>query len=242
MLRTVTVIAALLLVAAPAAHAGQCAPRLLTPAVVTPDGAALPADGGLLVVDQEPAQASLAPGVGARPFPGPIGDWRLVAGKQRIAPTVKTVAPGLRVIAPAGTRLVGARKVPIATFSVDKAPRPALAAPVATGVIERTSGGRRSYTTLRAELKAPAAPGRYLVVLGQDGAPRSWGQAAPGGREVIVYASGGCTTVPDGTIASRRGEQVRLVWVDADGRTSPPSAPLTVMSDPSTLGGPASQD
>lgn len=222
--RRSAVIACLLLVTASRADAGECAPQLLTPTIATPENATLPSGGGLLVVERS-GRSDMA---GA----GPVTDWRFVDGKKRVAPVARTLAPGLSVLAPVGSRLETLKKQKIRTFRRSTDAAPPLAAPAIKKVEQiRSRQGYRITTFVRAELAAPAPAEQYLVVFDKDGkTARSFGVAAKDATAVTIYIEAECTVVPDKTLRTDAGEQIKLAWVNATGQMSPLSAAFTVES------------
>jgi hypothetical protein len=184
--------------------------------VLTPDQAAI-ADGGGIVVGTLPQIGEGDPDHGA------AADWTLDKAKV----TVKHIGPGLDVIAGAGA-LVDKDGKAIVTVKHGK---PAELPPPGIASLERKdSRSKHPWTQTTASLSAdPPATAVALVVLDKSGAARSWGRVTANAKSIAVFTSGGCATQPDGTTDSAANEEVRLVWLDASGRLSKPSAPIKVV-------------
>ena len=202
------------------AAAGDCAPLQMMPVLATADGAELPPDGGLVIADE--LSSNQLPKPGQVTPNGPLEDLRFVDGKRRTAPSVKAVAPGLVVLQAVGTRLEDKRRNKLLTFTRATTAQPAIEAPKATAVVRTTSWpGRKRFQSVSVQLAAAAPADRYLVVFDHTGKiGRSWGRGDGSATTVIVYRSGECTTVPDGTHPSAPGDEVRLAWLDRTGRMS----------------------
>jgi hypothetical protein len=211
-----------LVVATRVAVAGECPSEPLAARPLTADGAEIAADGGIVVVYERQAADE--------PKRGLVKDWRFVDGKQRTAPTVKTVAPGVEVLQPAGTLLQDARGKKLLGFSRAKAATSVLEAPsVAAAVRNASAAGQRIVETLVVQLQATAPADRILVVFDKAGkVARSWAHATGSTRNIAVFSKGGCALVAEGTTDSQVGDEVRLAWVDLSGRLSPLSPAIKV--------------
>lgn len=204
--------------AATPAVAAPCALIENRAAVLTPDGAAIADGGGIVVGTMPDAQRDM-------PDRGAPSTWK-VAGK---AASLRHVAPGLDVIAATGPATVsGADGKPIA--SVKHGAPAALDAPKLTAVTSFTSQTRHPWTRVDALLAGdPPAAAVALVVFDKAGTTaRSWSRAIGNARDVTVFFSSGCERYPDGTSGAGVGDDVTLAWLDASGRLSKLSAPVTV--------------
>jgi len=212
----------MLVVSTRVAVAGECPSEPLAARPLTADGAEVAADGGILVVYER--QAADAPKRGL------VKDWRFVDGKQRTAPAVKALAPGVEVLQPAGTLLQDAKGGKLLGFSRAKAATRVLDAPGVSAVVRnRAAGGQRIVETLVVQLDATAPADRLLVVFDKDGkVARSWGRGIGSTKNVAVFSKGGCALVADGTADSQVGDEVRLAWIDMSGRLSRLSPAITV--------------
>ncbi len=215
------------------AVAGQCQEPRLTPHIVTPQGASVPDDGGVLVAHQD-SQSSLGGG-----FLDPRAKLRFFAGKTSKPAVPRTVAPGLVVLEGPGTSLVDGmnpRKRTLLTFGRPAVPPPALATPKVKSVTFHRGQSRRPRTSVVVKLGATTTARQILVVLDAEGTgARSWGIAAVGADTVEVYAVGECTGVPDGTRPTAAGDDIRLAWVDLTGRLSAPTSVIRVVAAPEVL-------
>jgi hypothetical protein len=198
------------------ANAGACARNVpLTPHVLNQAAArsGLPAGGGLVFAslpDNNIAGGAAPPELGA---------------------DVTWLAPGLAV----------QRSAPDKADKPTKPP-PLVAAPVVRAVRFSPAMGMHGIMSLVAELaRKPPAGVLALVVLdaGKARTPRSWGlvrdpseiglEPESDGMQIIVFSGGGrCVEMIRDLIASNVGDRVVLAWVDAYGRLSKPSSPITV--------------
>ena len=211
-----------LVVSTRVAVAGECPSEPLVAKPVTADGAEIAADGGIVVVYERQAADE--------PKRGVVKDWRFVDGKQRTAPTVKTLAPGVEVLQGAGTLLQDAKGGKLRAFSRAKTAPSVLDAPSVSAVVRNvSSAGRRIVETLVVQLSSTAPADRILVVFDKAGkVARSWGHGTGSTRNVAVFSKGGCALVAEGTADSQVGDEVRLAWVDTSGRLSKLSPAIKV--------------
>jgi len=225
------ILAAVLICAlAPAAEA-KCARWGLKADVLTPTGAAIAADGGILVGAVEASDAALDSGDTASQ-PG----WRLRIGSAVATPTQVPLAPGLVLYRlPANAtegRLIDDHRATVGTVTVG--PKTAtLGAPKLKRIGRDARGGRRPSSRITVELAAPAPIGAVILVLADaKGKPRSWGKlTATGEIKILAFDQGRCRVLPNGTVESKPGERVTAFFVDASGRKSPLSAAVAVTSD-----------
>lgn len=206
-----------------AASAGECAPRRLSPRIVTANKATIPPGGGLLVAEgmnEGPVTAES----------GAIKTWRFVDGKRRSAPKQRTIAPGLYVLDVVGSRLDNSVGGTIRTFTKGTAAPAALPAPSAKSIEEaRVRAGNRIQTYVTVTLAKAPTTDLFLVVRDKDGkVARSFAAVKAGETTAIIYTAGECTVLPDGTQVIQAGDKLTLAWVDATGIASPSSAAITV--------------
>lgn len=206
------------------ALAGECAPRILSPTIATADGATIPKGGGIVVVQ------SLGDGLAAH---GPMSSWRFVDGGRVVALSSRTIAPGLTVLEPIGSRLQTTARGKPRTFTVTSA-ADLLAAPKVKSVEQtRTHQGYRVTTTVSVVLDKPATAAQFLVVYDKDGkVARSFGTAKAGDTRVDIYTAAECTTLPDGTLVTQAGDAITFAWLDPTGRLSARSAVAIVTAPP----------
>ena len=230
MLRSIAIVAGCaLLAASPSPGQAKCARMGLAPVVLTPQNAAVPLDGGVVV--------------GITGAPGDHGDvdevvqrtWRFRVGAALHEPKIETLAPGLAVYrlpvkAPKAQLEDGGKVVQgKITFGEDKPL--ALAAPKVKRIThQRTITGRGSSARTEVELGEAVPPGAVAIVLADaKGAARSWGGIDVGALGAVPYAQSRCGVLPNGTLESSAGDQVTVFWVDRAGRRSPASAPVKIV-------------
>ena len=194
------------------ALAGPCAVIPNEPVILTPDKATIPADGGI-VVALEPAY---------HPTPGgptpPLDTWTFGDGRK-VRPV--HLAPGLETVPVTGATAT------LKWVTVGAGKRAPLAAPKVVQVAVKTAVEmRHSSTTVTATFADVPAGVIAVVAFDKTGAAKSW--AIPSGKTAAIYATGGCTTSPNGTTPTNRGETITLAFVDDGGRMSAPSTAVTV--------------
>jgi len=171
---------------------------------------------------------------GGKLDPGDVAvqaSWRVRIGADARPPAIATIAPGLAVYRVAATDSETAtleddkHRALITVKVVHTADK--LAAPRVKRVYHSVSHGRHGSTDVIAVLDGSAPEGALALVLADEkGVARSWGQGS--GSAWTVLSSGGCRTIPNGTVLSGAGDKVTLFWLGADGRVSPATKPLVV--------------
>ncbi len=203
-------------------HAGDCAPQFPRPRIVTPDGAAIPVGGGILVEHTTNTN-------GAALEAAPIKAWRFAQGKRRVAPKERELAPGLTVLEVAGTSLENGRGHTLRGFTRAKDGPVAPTVPKVKAVeLVKSHAGYRVNTHVTVELEEAIPAALFLVVFDGEGKPRSFGRSQRASTSVEVYSAGECITSPQGTLPTHPGDTVRLAWVDDTGLMSPMSEAKTV--------------
>lgn len=218
--------------AAPPA-AARCAMQGLVPRSLTPTTAALPRDGGGIVVGLRSAPGE------DQPMPAGI---QLSRGRRSQDLIARELAPGLVRFAAVSRLLPGtwtaAALGPTASLSVGRQPLPGV--PTRPGVAEMrrvAATGMSARRTPRAEVRAtlefPVPEGIVAIVAywGEDGPAAAWEPAIQGQREIVVWQEPArCQRAPEGTLAPPEGEGVvgRIAYVDAFGQVSPISAAVPV--------------
>jgi hypothetical protein len=203
---------------------GRCRTTPPPIAVLTAPGATLSTGGGVVIYSDT----------------GKLPAWRAHGGKPLDHAAVTAIAPGLfRIAAPAGDlTLDGADGKPVIT--VHRAPTghdlPALAAPHLVSVDSSEKNSPVRVQRVIAELDGHAPVGAIALVIyavGDHGnVALSWADlrvAPPAENIYIMFAASHCEPAPEGAAAALGGEHVVVAWVDASGRESPPSAPVTVV-------------
>lgn len=213
---------------APGAAAGDCMMWGLSPKVINPDAAIDAATGGLVVAAVPEARGSLERGDAA------IRDWQLATPKGAVKPTITSLAPGLAVYRPpAGAtgklELVDGQR-PVAGFSVATDKAAALGAPKVRAIVFDNRLNRRVAERLTVELDERPDSALAVIVAGRDGKPRSWGLVGSS-TSVVVYNAHDCQAMPNGTVASRTGDQLVVYFVDARGRISAKTKPIRVTAN-----------
>jgi hypothetical protein len=82
-----------------------------------------------------------------------------------------------------------------------------------------------------ADLVTPPPAGAVAVVVTSGGTPTAWAPIVPSRSEVVVGEIG-CGYTPDGYRLPTADDDTRLLWVDAEGRLSPPSSSAVVRVTP----------
>jgi hypothetical protein len=222
---------ALVLLAAARIARADCAISELGPELLTRAGAKIPADGGILVgwnasTDRktpskgDPSQQS----------------YKASAHGKSVSLVSASLAPGLTVYRPRPA-LVGALSVKaLVDVTFDKGKGAALPAPDVTAVA-LTEGKARygvAYTTATAAVAAVPDAAVALVIYAtadDEHVPISFGRPAhdkTGATTVVVFEGAhDCETLPPAMRAPVAGDEVELAWVDAFGRLSPLSKPVT---------------
>jgi len=201
----------------------KCAMSHLRPDVLTTQASI----GGGIVVAAESAPYDVADeGDAVQPT------WKLEVGGVTSTPKIDVLAPGLavyRLPAAAGdATLLDGTKV-IAKVTTIRTQPVQLLAPKVKGVRHEKRLGRRASAYTRVALDGAPPDGVVALVLADaKGKPRSFGVVTAGEKEITVYAHPRCGVVPNDTVESKPGDRVTLFWVDASGRTSPVSKPVTV--------------
>jgi hypothetical protein len=199
-------------------------------------------DGGVVVM--------AAPKIGGKLEQGDAAidrRWRFKGSDAE--PTFVSIAPGLAVIRPpkdASGRAIGGELVHGTTslYTVKLAAKklPPLAAPVVKSIEHQEHISRRVSVRVTVKLDTIPAGAVALVLADAAGRPRSFGTigitdpslgvAAPPAGAVWAYAQRDCIALPNGTVPSRAGDTVTVMFVDATGRVSPPSKPFKIVPAP----------
>jgi hypothetical protein len=205
----------------------DCAFFGLTATPITAANTALPGDGGIVIAALPDQKGKLDPGDAALKHPFTL--------KGVNKPLARVLAPGLVVVpVPAKTTdlydQAGKSVLSIKT-TADKVAAPAAPSVKAIEFDARRSrhGSERVFVTFD---KLPT--GTIAVVLSDaKGKPRSWGRIADAtSNRVAAFDSGDCQALPNGTVPSKAGEQVIVQYVDAYGRLSPATKPMTITVAP----------
>ena len=205
------------LLAAPA-DAGPCRRHELQPVVLTRSTTKLPSDGAVIVIQD----SVIVPNLPEQPTV-----WRVKSGAA-VAAKHSELAPGMwRYSLPADAL---ALENDVWKYKIERTASPAspLEAPKVLRLVERIPNPRKRGVSIDAELDGTAPTGALAIVIAdaKTKQPRSWGYA--NGPLVRPYAQGPCDTHAPGTVATTKGDEVILYWVDHAGRISPPTAALRV--------------
>ena len=216
----------LLCAVVPTARA-KCKIMGLTPSVLTPTRAAIAKDGGILVGALDSDDGELAEGDAARQ-----DGWRIRVGSQATTPTIVLLAPGLAIYklppdAKAGVLLDHKRTV-VGEVTIAATPPAPLPAPKIKKASYTARTGRRPYARLDIELDKVPAGAIAIVVTDATGKARSWGQIEAGKTTVRGFDRERCQVLANGTVESKPGDSIKVVFVDAGGRKSPPSNAASV--------------
>lgn len=220
---------AVALVAVPRASA-LCAVSEAGDALVSPVASVLPGDGAILVgwrsfLESKSSNQSTS--------------WTVASGGKPIAIVRERLAPGLLVLRPAaGTELitVSSGTNELGRYTRDpKAPAFAPEPPRATKLEMTSSPARYNnwYRTVTATLAAPVPADAVVMITyairKKKRVAISFHHVEPGRDIAVAFADPGrCSFNPAGMEPPKAGEKVTLVWVDAFGRLSKPSAPIAM--------------
>lgn len=218
---------ALILLAFAGPAAADCAAWGLAPKVLTAANAVIPADGGIVVAATPQQQGKLDKG-----DPAIQRGWKIHVGNDTMKPPIDTIAPGLAVYRVA---MPNAFKVEleddqhniVATVKPAHGSADKLAAPKVKRVTFESRAGYHGYEQVNVELDGDAPAGMLAMVLADDkGTPRSWTPA--GGATLHPWASRDCVALPNGTVPSKAGDKITLMWVDESGRVSAATKPIAI--------------
>lgn len=216
---------ALLALLIPAQAGADCALMGLVPKVLTAPDATLAADGGIVVGAVAEDRGSLESGdIAVQPA------WKFVVPRGTITPAIETLAPGLAVYRASyeALELQNASGETLAKATVTPADkRDRLAAPRVKSIKYDAPLSRRSIQRVEVTLDGAPPPGAIALVLADaKGTPKSWGPAV--GSVFYPYLQRDCLVLPNGTVPSKKGDKVTVFWVDAHGRKSAFTKPMTI--------------
>lgn len=216
-------ILALLALLLPAAADADCALIGLTPKVLSAPDVAIADGGGIVVGAVSEDRAPLDNGDIAVQT-----DWKFVVPKGTITPAIESLAPGLAVYKTTAdtVELQNATGEALAK-ATRAAKRDKLAAPKIKEIRYDAPISRRSVVKVEVTLDGTAPPGAIALVLADaKGKARSWTKAE--GTVLTPYYQRDCLALPNGTQPSKKGDRVTLFWVDASGRKSAFTKPMTI--------------
>lgn len=208
----------------------ECAMTELVPVRLTPDGAKLPTDGGVLVGYQSHRPEKTAHGPLAASF-------KATDGKAAIELAVRQIAPGVFVYSAKdpskGSFTLMDGKTKVGTFARGATDKNDLAAPDATaGRLHMESGFHAIVERFDVDVAAIPDGALGVIVYDDKGTATSF--------ETVPHDRTGKTTIqpfrtpsrcsfdPDGRVAPKVGAKVTIAWVDQFGRIGPPSHVITV--------------
>jgi hypothetical protein len=210
----------------------SCAQASLMPQVLTRRDTKLPADGGVLVGY---AYATGADREDSGPDPSDV-KWTATAGKAKVTLTRTPLAPGLSVYRPPAN--VSAFKLANKTkdhgsytHEATSAPT-AMAAPVAKAVTSKSVDSFRSMTTTVTLKLGTAAPADAVAIIAYDPAGKALVFAGlPDTHDKVLELeleqSGGHCGTPRPSGEGALAGKLTFAYVDAFGRLSAKSAPIT---------------
>jgi hypothetical protein len=215
---------ALLVLLLPAPAAADCGLMGLVPKVLSADNSVLAPDGGVVVGAVSEDR-------------GPMDDgdiaiqkaWTFVVPKGTITPAIESLAPGLAVYKTSADafELKNEQGDVLATATRAGTKREKLAAPKVKTIKYDAPMSKRNIIRIEVTVDGGAPAGAIALVLADaSGKPKSWGPAA--GAVFYPYSHRDCLTLPNGTVPSRKGDKVVLFWVDAHGRKSAFTKPMTI--------------
>jgi len=198
--------------------------------LASPVAAVLPGDGGILVRWMPVSEVKAE---------NQSSGWKVAAEGTSVAVARIQLAPGLTVLRPAaGTAMltVSSGTTEIARLTRDATlPAFTAAAPTPTKLALTTQRARYSgyFRTVSATLSAPVPDDAIGVITYATRKKKrvaiSFALVERGKLSVATFGDPGrCSFGPPGADAPKTGEKVTLVWVDAFGRLSKPSAPIAM--------------
>lgn len=191
---------------------------------ITAANTALPPDGGIVIAALFDQRGRLDPG-----DPALAHTFKIKSGAKL---TTRSLAPGLAVVAvprATGELLDDAGTSVLAWKAGAKAAPPA--APVVTKIVYSGQQLRHGSEHVFVGIDNLPADALAIVIADAKGTPRSFalvGPAKPDQPGGYGYLSSDCQALPNGTVASRPGDKVTVMVVDAYGRISPRSKPMVV--------------
>jgi hypothetical protein len=217
----------LVLALAPSTARADCAMWGLAPKVLTPESTVIAADGGIVVAAVPEARGKLDHGDAAVQ-----ASWKIRAGGDSLRPPIEVIAPGLAVyrvaVANAFKIELTDGSTTLVTVKPSRSRGDALAAPKVKSVAFLPRKLRHGAERVVVELAEPAPAGVVAMVLADaEGKPRSWGTVS-GGATIDAYGAAECQALPNGTVASKAGDKVTLMFVDAAGRVSAATQPVAI--------------
>jgi len=203
----------------------DCARVGLTPKVLTPENAAISIGGGIVVGTVGLSDGKLDKGDTAV-HPG----WRFKG--QSVTPVIKSIAPGLAIYQTVEeVELVDRLGTPLVKVKHANAKARTLPAPIVKAA--KHSGKRGGYHTperVTVELDKPLPAEVVAVVLldAKTATPKSWWLVDASSRTIYGFVQLDCTPLPNGTVVSAVGDSIKVMYVDATGQVSAPSAAITI--------------
>jgi hypothetical protein len=215
---------ALLLFLIPSPAAADCGLIGLVPKVLTASDAKLAPDGGIVVGAVSHDR-------------GPMDDgdvaiqkaWTFAVPRGTITPAIESLAPGLAVYKTSADafELKNVEGEVLAAATRTDGKRDKLAAPKVKTIKYDAPFSKRNIQRIEVIVDGGAPAGVIALVLADaKGTPKSWGPAV--GSVFYPYSHRECVTLPNGTVPSKKGDKVTLFWVDADGRKSAFTKPMTI--------------
>ncbi len=225
-------IASLVLLAAllsPVPADALCAMPSMRPKVMTAD--VTTSEGGI-VVGTEVGFESQTKDTGEAAQP----TWTIKTKTGSVKPVMVELAPGLITYqlpdkVDAGELFDGSKTIGKLTRA--KGPNLKLAAPAPTKITYKEWPNRRGKSVQTAAVFGKdAIPDEAIALIVVDAAtnkPRSYGLVTAGTLEVMLYAQGRCSALPNKTVPTLANNRVILRWVDKTGVVSADSKPIVVV-------------
>jgi hypothetical protein len=210
----------------------SCAYVGMMPNLLTRRDTKLPADGGVLVGY---TYGNDNDGEAGGADPSDV-KWTATNGKAKVTLTRTELAPGLSVYRPPANvsafKLAG-KTQQHGSYTHETTSTPtALAAPVAKAITSKTTEGFRSMTTTTKLKLSTAAPADAVAIIAYDdaGKPLLYATLADTHDKILefeIYESGGHCGTPHPTAEGSLAGKITFAYVDAFGRLSPKSKPVT---------------
>jgi hypothetical protein len=225
-----------LLVAVPSVADALCAMPQQGSAHLDTSATSLAADGGVLVRSTTDFDFSHGAVPGAANAINKT--WRFSDGAKQYEPTLVTLAPGLVLYLPpngvTGTLTLVDGKTERAKVTIGSDKPALLAAPEAKSARMVKVPVRWGHLLqVHAVTKSVPPDAVAVIVYGLDKkkkvVARSWKRLDPTKTDFIVGGTEGrCDPGTPGEVLSKAGDKIQLAWVDAHGRVSPLSKPVTI--------------
>jgi hypothetical protein len=211
----------------------KCAMTELTPHLLTPAGAKLPADGGILVGWEVAVDRDYSHSKGDTLKPA----YKLTDGKAAVDGVADPLAPGVYVYHPkkpgTGALVLVDGKTEVGRFAQGSKDAADLPAPVARkGRLDTAKAFRGTRHSFGVDVDQVPDHAIGVILYSDKHVAMSFSLVAhdkPGATTVEPFQDPSrCSFNPSGMMAPAIGDAVTIAWVDPFGRPSKPSNPIKV--------------